>query len=220
MCRCTASRRASRCRIPGTHLLRPADTRSRSGATIRSSPIRCACRDDFMVTARDRGRRRHGASSTKREPVAAVQFHPESIMTLGSDAGMRMIENVVAHLAKGAMRGDRPSGWRKSGQPTNGIGTPNVAASSTKLSVSTTNAPKPAAIDDPPAVGEIAHQAAARRELEQGQHREGKSNRQHDLAHHQRPGRVDADGDDQEGRDHGDGAAQPDREWKSARSPA
>lgn len=34
------------------------------------------------------------------EPVAAVQFHPESIMTLGQDAGMRMIENVVAHLAR------------------------------------------------------------------------------------------------------------------------
>ncbi len=34
------------------------------------------------------------------EPVAAVQFHPESIMSLGGDAGMRMIENVVAHLVK------------------------------------------------------------------------------------------------------------------------
>lgn len=34
------------------------------------------------------------------EPIAAVQFHPESIMTLGGDAGMRMIENVVAHLPK------------------------------------------------------------------------------------------------------------------------
>ncbi|MEE9313227.1 MAG: anthranilate synthase component I [Rhizobiaceae bacterium] len=34
------------------------------------------------------------------EPVAAVQFHPESIMSLGQDAGMRMIENVVAHLVK------------------------------------------------------------------------------------------------------------------------
>ncbi len=31
-------------------------------------------------------------------PVAAVQFHPESIMSLGGDAGMRLIENVVAHL--------------------------------------------------------------------------------------------------------------------------
>ncbi len=34
----------------------------------------------------------------KDQPVAAVQFHPESIMSLGQDAGMRMIENVVAHL--------------------------------------------------------------------------------------------------------------------------
>jgi anthranilate synthase len=34
------------------------------------------------------------------EPVAAVQFHPESIMSLSADAGMRMIENVVAHLAR------------------------------------------------------------------------------------------------------------------------
>ncbi|OCW59169.1 anthranilate synthase [Hoeflea olei] len=33
-------------------------------------------------------------------PVAAVQFHPESIMTLGQDAGMRIIENVVAHMAR------------------------------------------------------------------------------------------------------------------------
>jgi anthranilate synthase len=34
----------------------------------------------------------------KSEPVAAVQFHPESIMTLGHDAGIRIIENVMAHL--------------------------------------------------------------------------------------------------------------------------
>jgi len=32
------------------------------------------------------------------EPIAAVQFHPESIMSLGKDAGMRMIGNVVARL--------------------------------------------------------------------------------------------------------------------------
>ena len=36
----------------------------------------------------------------KHEKIAGVQFHPESIMSLGSDAGMRMIENVVAHMAK------------------------------------------------------------------------------------------------------------------------
>ncbi len=34
------------------------------------------------------------------EPVAAVQFHPESIMSLGGEAGMRMIENIVAHLGR------------------------------------------------------------------------------------------------------------------------
>ena len=32
-------------------------------------------------------------------PVAAVQFHPESIMTLGEDAGMRLIRNVVGQLS-------------------------------------------------------------------------------------------------------------------------
>ncbi|MCH2095841.1 MAG: anthranilate synthase component I [Rhodobacteraceae bacterium] len=31
-------------------------------------------------------------------PVAAVQFHPESVMSLGQDAGMQMILNVVAQL--------------------------------------------------------------------------------------------------------------------------
>ncbi|MFZ1813559.1 MAG: anthranilate synthase [Rhizobiaceae bacterium] len=38
------------------------------------------------------------------ELVAAVQFHPESIMSMGGEAGMRMIENVVAHLSKGKKR--------------------------------------------------------------------------------------------------------------------
>ena len=33
-------------------------------------------------------------------PVAAVQFHPESIMSLGEEAGIRMIENVVENLKK------------------------------------------------------------------------------------------------------------------------
>jgi anthranilate synthase len=31
-------------------------------------------------------------------PIAAVQFHPESIMSLGQNAGLRMIENVVGSL--------------------------------------------------------------------------------------------------------------------------
>ena len=38
----------------------------------------------------------------RKERVAAVQFHPESIMTLGGNAGMRIIENIVAHLPRKA----------------------------------------------------------------------------------------------------------------------
>ncbi|MDQ0321263.1 anthranilate synthase [Pararhizobium capsulatum DSM 1112] len=56
---------------------------------------------DFMITAESDDGTIMGIEHVK-EPVAAVQFHPESIMTLGGDAGMRMIENVVAHLAKRA----------------------------------------------------------------------------------------------------------------------
>jgi anthranilate synthase len=56
---------------------------------------------DFTITAEAEDGTIMGIEHVK-EPVAAVQFHPESIMTLGSDAGMRMIENVVAHLAKRA----------------------------------------------------------------------------------------------------------------------
>ncbi|WP_275783986.1 anthranilate synthase [Pararhizobium gei] len=54
---------------------------------------------EFMITAESDDGTIMGIEHMK-EPIAAVQFHPESIMTLGGDAGMRMIENVVAHLAK------------------------------------------------------------------------------------------------------------------------
>ncbi len=54
---------------------------------------------NFMITAESEDGTIMGIEHVK-EPVAAVQFHPESIMTLGGDAGMRMIENVVAHLSR------------------------------------------------------------------------------------------------------------------------
>ncbi|MET9496555.1 anthranilate synthase component I [Streptomyces sp. NPDC006552] len=38
-------------------------------------------------------------------PLAAVQFHPESIMTAGGSAGRRIIANAVASLARSAVRG-------------------------------------------------------------------------------------------------------------------
>ncbi|WP_337268992.1 anthranilate synthase [Oryzifoliimicrobium ureilyticus] len=54
---------------------------------------------DFIITAESDDGTIMGIEHAK-EPIAAVQFHPESIMTLGQDAGMRMIENVVAHLSR------------------------------------------------------------------------------------------------------------------------
>ncbi|MEM0899523.1 MAG: anthranilate synthase [Pseudomonadota bacterium] len=53
--------------------------------------------DEFIVTAETEDGVVMGIEHES-EPVAAVQFHPESIMTLGGDAGMKMIENVVARL--------------------------------------------------------------------------------------------------------------------------
>lgn len=57
--------------------------------------------DDFIVTAETDDGVIMGIEH-KSEPVAAVQFHPESIMTLGQNAGMRMIENVVAKMPRKA----------------------------------------------------------------------------------------------------------------------
>jgi anthranilate synthase len=57
--------------------------------------------DDLVVTAETDDGVVMGIEH-RREPVAAVQFHPESIMSLGQDAGLRMIENVVAHLPRKA----------------------------------------------------------------------------------------------------------------------
>lgn len=56
---------------------------------------------DFMVTAETPDGVIMGIEH-RQEPVAAVQFHPESIMSLGQNAGLRMIENVVAHLPRRA----------------------------------------------------------------------------------------------------------------------
>ena len=67
--------------------------------SIFADPVRLP--DDFIVTAETED----GvimAFEHRKEPIAAVQFHPESIMTLGHNAGMRMIENIVAHLPRKA----------------------------------------------------------------------------------------------------------------------
>jgi anthranilate synthase len=40
-------------------------------------------------------------------PVAAVQFHPESILTLRDDLGLRLLENVVRELCRERARAPR-----------------------------------------------------------------------------------------------------------------
>ncbi|TWI41143.1 anthranilate synthase [Mesorhizobium tianshanense] len=67
--------------------------------SIFADPVRLP--DGFIVTAETE----EGvimAFEHRKEPIAAVQFHPESIMTLGHNAGMRIIENIVAHLPRKA----------------------------------------------------------------------------------------------------------------------
>lgn len=55
--------------------------------------------DDLIVTARTKDDGVIMGIQHKTEPIAAVQFHPESIMTKANDVGMRMIQNVLDNLA-------------------------------------------------------------------------------------------------------------------------
>lgn len=65
--------------------------------SIFADPVRLP--DGFRVTAETEDGVVMGIEHAT-EPVAAVQFHPESIMTLGGDAGIKMIENVVGRLGE------------------------------------------------------------------------------------------------------------------------
>ena len=94
--RCTARRRRSRqstgrarCSFMGCR------GSSGPGATTRSSPSRLP--DDLAVTAvTDNGVVM--AVEHRSLPVAAVQFHPESIMTADGETGLRLVRNVVESL--------------------------------------------------------------------------------------------------------------------------
>jgi len=56
--------------------------------------------EDFRVTAQTEDDIVMAIEHTS-EPIAAVQFHPESIMSLDQEAGHRIIQNVVSRLTKG-----------------------------------------------------------------------------------------------------------------------
>lgn len=90
-----ASRRVSACWSRASSS-RAWARKSRSAVTARSSPIRVAAAVHHHGPSRDGTIM--GIEHAK-EPVTHRPVPPRSIMTLGSDAGMRMIENVVAHLA-------------------------------------------------------------------------------------------------------------------------
>ena len=71
--------------------------RSSLDGIIRCSPSGRHCPADIRVTAETED----GvvmAIEHESEPIAAVQFHPESIMSLDQDAGHKIIENVVERL--------------------------------------------------------------------------------------------------------------------------
>ncbi len=68
----------------------------------------CADADDLPPELRVTAVTRDGvimAVEHLTEPIAGVQFHPESIMSLGGEAGIRMIRNVVEGLARGRVGG-------------------------------------------------------------------------------------------------------------------
>ncbi|AGA65073.1 Anthranilate synthase [Liberibacter crescens BT-1] len=52
---------------------------------------------EFIVTAKSEDGTIMGIEHIN-EPISAVQFHPESIMTLGDNAGMLMIRNIVSNI--------------------------------------------------------------------------------------------------------------------------
>ncbi len=53
-------------------------------------------------------------------PLAAVQFHPESILSLEGDVGLRLLRNVVASLVAGRPIGSAPPPPAPGGAPTPG----------------------------------------------------------------------------------------------------
>jgi anthranilate synthase len=51
-------------------------------------------------------------------PIAAVQFHPESIMTLAGEVGLKIIRNAICTYAKSntLRQGDKGRGSRGAGE--------------------------------------------------------------------------------------------------------
>ena len=90
--------KASRIRVLGGRLFEGLPAEFRAGRYHSLFAIKRTLPHDLDVTAESED----GvvmAIEHRRLPLWAVQFHPESIMTLGGDVGLRLLANVMAGLA-------------------------------------------------------------------------------------------------------------------------
>ena len=75
---------------------------SRSAAIIRSTPSATGCRRCWRSRRRPRRTASSWRSSTGRLPIAAVQFHPESVLTSPGEIGMPILEAALSLLCEPA----------------------------------------------------------------------------------------------------------------------
>ena len=90
--------KASHIRVLGGRLFEGLPAEFRAGRYHSLFAIKRTLPHDLDVTAESED----GvvmAIEHRRLPLWAVQFHPESIMTLGGDVGLRLLANVMAGLA-------------------------------------------------------------------------------------------------------------------------
>ena len=89
---CTASRRP--CGIEGRACFEGLPEQFQVGRYHSLYAMRTMLPACLEVTAEIRGRRHHGRAPS-RLPIEAVQFHPESILTLDNGCGLKLMENMV-----------------------------------------------------------------------------------------------------------------------------
>ena len=99
-CRCTASRRrCAACRAGCSGLAGAVHGRSLSLALCRARPVARRC---WRSRRRPRRTASSWRSSTGLLPIAAVQFHPELVLTAPGEIGMPILEAALAQLCEPA----------------------------------------------------------------------------------------------------------------------
>ncbi len=101
--------KASRIRVIGGRILEGLPAEFSAGRYHSLFAVRDTLPSDLVVTAESED----GvvmAIEHRTLPLAAVQFHPESILTLDDDIGLRLLRNVVTALASIGAALAAPSG--------------------------------------------------------------------------------------------------------------